>query len=127
MIHYHSVNTLAWNNVPVEHLTPLFSRQVIHTGSMTIARLVLKKGAVVPVHSHHNEQVSMVESGRLRFVVDGAEVLVGPGEVIELNPHLPHGVDVLEDAVVMDLFTPPREDWIRGDDAYLRGAGERKI
>lgn len=98
----------------------LLTRQVIHTASMTIARLSLKAGSVVPVHSHHNEQVSMVESGLLKFLLPDGEVLVGPGQVLELKPHLPHGVEVVEDSEVMDLFTPRREDWIQGDDAYLR-------
>ncbi|MBI4892727.1 MAG: cupin domain-containing protein [Acidobacteria bacterium] len=88
---------------------------------MTIARLELAAGGAVPAHSHHNAQVSMVLTGRLRFLVDGREVLVGPGQVLELPPHVPHGVEVLEDATVIDLFTPPRQDWITGDDAYLRG------
>jgi quercetin dioxygenase-like cupin family protein len=111
---------LSWQEVPREQLNPLLVRQAIHTGNMTIARLELKKGAVVPRHEHANEQVSMVLSGQLRFQSPGGETLVGPGQVLELKPHLPHGVEVLEDAVVLDLFTPPREDWIRGDDAYLR-------
>lgn len=97
------------------------SRQALHTASMTIARLELKAGARVPAHQHHNEQVSMVQSGRLRFLLDDGETVVGPGGLLVLAPNQSHGVEVLEDAVVIDLFSPPREDWIRGDDAYLRG------
>ena len=101
-------------------MNPHLVRQVIHTGQMTVARLELKAGAVVPAHHHINEQVSMVLSGRLKFNVAGEDVVVGPGQVLELKPDVPHGVEVLEDATVIDLFTPPRQDWISGDDAYLR-------
>ncbi|MBI5280730.1 MAG: cupin domain-containing protein [Candidatus Solibacter usitatus] len=111
---------LNWNDIPSEQMNPRLARRVIHTGSMTIARLSLKAGALVPLHSHHNEQVTMVESGLLKFLLPGGEVLVGPGQVLELPPQLQHGVEVLEDSQVTDLFTPRREDWIHGDDAYLR-------
>ncbi len=111
-----------WGEIPRERLNARLVRQAIHTSAMTIARLELAAGAVVPSHSHHNEQVSMVISGRLKFLLgDGTEKMVGPGEVLELPPHVPHGVEVLEDSVVFDLFSPPREDWKTGDDAYLRG------
>lgn len=82
----------------------------------------MKKGAVVPVHSHDNEQVTMVLTGRLLFLNDHGQIEVGPGESLELPPNVPHGVEVLEDALVVDVFIPRREDWIRGDDAYLRGS-----
>jgi quercetin dioxygenase-like cupin family protein len=121
MIHYAFVSLLNWSDIPAEQLNPSLVRQAIHTGQMTIARLQLKKGAMVPSHSHHNEQVSMVESGALKFILPDREVIVRAGQVLELKPHLPHGVEVLEDSVVVDLFTPRREDWITGDDAYLRG------
>jgi len=115
------VKPFDWNEVQREELNPKLVRQAIHTGQMTIARLELKAGGVVPAHSHHNEQVSMVVSGKLKFSLDDGEVIVGPGQVLELKPHVRHGVEVLEDCVVIDLFTPPREDWIKGEDAYLRG------
>lgn len=110
-----------WNSIEEETLNPLLKRRVIHTDHMTVARLEMTKGAVVPEHSHHNEQVSMVVSGRLLFRNAEGQREVGAGQCLELPPHVPHGVEVLEDAVVIDLFTPRREDWIRGDDAYLRG------
>jgi quercetin dioxygenase-like cupin family protein len=67
-----------------------------------------------------NEQVSMVESGALKFFIDGREEIVRAGEVLTIPPHAPHAVEVLEDSVVVDVFSPPRDDWKRGDDAYLR-------
>lgn len=117
-----SVKRLDWAKVPREELNPKLIRQAIHTAQMTVARLELKAGGTVPSHSHHNAQFTMVETGALKFVLaGGAEVIVGPGQVLDIPPHAPHGVEVLEDCVVIDLFTPRREDWISGDDAYLRG------
>lgn len=109
-----------WNSVPAEQLNPLVERKVIHTRNMTIARLALTKKAFVPEHQHVNEQISMVEQGTLRFVVGGKEVIVRAGEMLHLPPGIPHSAEALEDSVAVDLFAPPREDWIRGDDAYLR-------
>ena len=90
------------------------------TAAGNLPGLQMRAGCTVPVHSHENEQVSMVLSGRLRFLLDGGAEEVGPGQVMRLAPNERHGVEVLEDSVVIDLFSPPREDWIRGDDAYLR-------
>lgn len=110
-----------WNQIAGEAMNPKVVRRVIHTGRMTIARLELQAGAHVPEHAHENEQVSMVESGLLCFHLEGREVLVGPGQTLEIPSREPHSVDVIEDAVVTDVFAPRREDWIRGEDAYLRG------
>jgi quercetin dioxygenase-like cupin family protein len=110
-----------WNAVPVEKMTETVSRQVIHSDTMTVARLYLAKGAVVPRHSHPNEQISTVESGSLRFLFDDGETVASQGESMQIPGGAPHSVEALEDSVALDLFSPPREDWIRGDDAYLRG------
>jgi quercetin dioxygenase-like cupin family protein len=109
-----------WKAVASEPLNPHLSRQVIHVQNMTIARMDLRKGGVVPEHSHVNEQVCMVEHGALRFVLEGREQVVRAGECLAIPPNVPHRVDVLEDSVAVDLFSPPRQDWIDGDDAYLR-------
>ena len=110
-----------WTSIPEEQLNPLLKRKVIHTANTTVARLEMKQGGVVPEHSHHNEQITLVLAGKLLFRNSGDERTVSAGQCLELPPHVPHGVEVLEDAVVIDLFAPRREDWIRGDDAYLRG------
>lgn len=111
-----------WAEIPREELNVRLVRQAIHTAQMTVAKLEMKAGGTVPSHSHHNAQLTMVQSGALKFLLaDGGEVIVGAGQVLELPPHVPHGVEVLEDSVVIDLFTPRRDDWICGDDAYLRG------
>ncbi len=114
-----------WNLLEEEALSPLLGRRMIHGGKMTVARIRLGKGAVVPMHSHANEQVSMVESGALRFVIAGEERILHAGEVMVIPPDAPHLVEALEDSLAVDLFSPPREDWIRGEDAYLRRAGDR--
>jgi len=95
-------------------------RQVIHSDTMTVARIHLHKGCIVPEHSHHNEQISMVERGSLKFRMDGTDRMVRAGEVMRIPPHAPHAVETMEESFVTDLFSPPRQDWISGDDAYLR-------
>ena len=109
-----------WNQVEKEQLSPTFARQVIHSDAMTVARVYLQKGCSVPEHSHHNEQISMMEQGSLKFVIAGEEKVLKAGQVLRIPPHVPHSAEALEDCVAVDLFSPPREDWIRGDDAYLR-------
>ena len=109
-----------WNRIEKEQMSPVFARQVIHTDTMTVARVYLKKGCSVPEHSHHNEQISMLEKGALRFMIGGVEKVVKAGQVLRIPPHVPHSAEALEDSIAVDLFSPIREDWIRGDDAYLR-------
>jgi len=112
--------TYNWNEIPREQMNSLVVRQMIHGERITLARLTLAKGALVPLHFHVNEQISTVESGRLEFVLDGQQVLIGAGQSLVIPPNVPHSVKALEDSVAIDVFSPVREDWIRGDDAYLR-------
>jgi len=109
-----------WEQLPSEQLNPQMVRKVVHTGQMTIARLNIQKGAVVPEHAHINEQVATVEGGALKFHIGGKDVVVNAGESLVIPPNVPHGVIALEDVVVTDVFTPRRDDWIAGDDSYLR-------
>src|SRR5579863_3449 len=109
-----------WNAIAEEKMNPLLSRRVIHTEQLTIARLWLGKGSVVPLHSHVNQQVTMLQSGALEFEIAGERFVLKAGEVLVIPPNLPHRVVALEESTATDLFTPAREDWIRGDDAYLR-------
>ena len=109
-----------WTAIPEEKMNPMLSRRVIHTERMTIANLWLAKGAVVPVHHHINQQVTMLKSGALEFEMDGKRIVLKANDVLVIPPEVPHSVVALEDSTVTDLFTPAREDWIRGDDAYLR-------
>jgi quercetin dioxygenase-like cupin family protein len=109
-----------WSQVKREQLTPLFERQMIHSSRLTIARLRLSKGTVVPTHAHENEQVSLIESGKIKFVLDGKEEILQGGQALVIPPNVPHSAEAIEDCVAIDIFSPPREDWIKGDDAYLR-------
>ena len=109
-----------WNEVELETVKSDLGRQVVVGQDMMLARVLLKKGCVVPEHSHVNEQVANVERGSLLFRIGGVDQVVGAGESLVIPPHVPHGVVALEDTVVTDVFTPRRDDWISGDDAYLR-------
>jgi quercetin dioxygenase-like cupin family protein len=109
-----------WDKVEKEELNPSLARQVIHADTMTVARMYLRKGCVVPEHSHHNEQISMLEQGSAKFVVDGVERVMKAGEALRIPPHVRHSVEAIDDCVALDLFSPRREDWLRGDDSYLR-------
>jgi quercetin dioxygenase-like cupin family protein len=111
----------SWEEIPVDRLSDAICRKVIHAGRITVARLYLAQGAIVPRHSHENEQISTIEKGRLVFRFDGGrEVSVGAGQTLVIAPNDPHSAEALEETVAVDLFAPIREDWIRGDDAYLR-------
>jgi quercetin dioxygenase-like cupin family protein len=100
-----------WSDVERTRVDLLTVRQVIHGDHMTIARFELRKGATVPEHSHHNEQVLMVQSGVIRLVVSGEELMVGPAVMVRIPPYAPHMAEVLEDSVTIEVFSPPREDW----------------
>ncbi len=117
-----------WSDVPMEELSPTISRQIVTGGQVMWAQVHLKKGGLVPMHSHHNEQITHVVSGCLRFTFgDGSTVDVNAGEIMVIPPHVEHAAEALENTLDMDCFSPPREDWLSGEDAYLRGnarAGE---
>ena len=109
-----------WADIEVEALNPLIGRQFVVGSNVMVARVLLKKGAHVPLHSHHNEQVTYILEGALKFVLEDKEVVVHAGEVLCIPPHVPHEAFALEDTVDLDIFNPPRQDWIDRDDAYLR-------
>ncbi len=112
---------IPWKTVELEDLNSLLQRQMIVGDKVMLARVLLKKGCVVPRHSHHNEQVTYILDGALKFVLNEEEVVVRTGEVLCIPPNVPHEAIALEDTVDLDIFTPPREDWLAKDDAYLRG------
>jgi quercetin dioxygenase-like cupin family protein len=114
------MTTYNWSDVPVEQMNSQVTRQAIHAQHLTIARIGIAKGGAVPTHSHLNEQVLNLISGRLKVVLDGVETVLQGGQTLVIPPNVPHSVEALEDVVAVDIFSPIREDWIRGDDAYLR-------
>ena len=109
-----------WSDIAAEAITPAIARRYITGERMTVARFELKRGGLVPLHAHENEQVSIVIEGALRFRIDGREIIVRSGEVMQIPPNVPHEVEVIEDTVVFDVFSPLRQDWIDKTDAYFR-------
>jgi len=115
-----------WNSVELEDLNPLLKRQFVVGENVMISRVLLQKGCVVPLHSHHNEQVTYILEGALKFVLKDREITVRAGEVLCIPPNMPHEAIAMEDTVDLDIFTPPREDWIAKTDSYLRGGQPTK-
>jgi quercetin dioxygenase-like cupin family protein len=111
---------LPWGVVELEELNPLLQRQFIVGNRVMVARLVLRKGCIIPLHSHHNEQVTCILEGALKFWIDGKEVVVHAGEVLTIPPHMPHRAEAVVDTINLDIFDPPRKDWIDKTDVYLR-------
>ncbi len=112
-----------WIDMPEESLKGTITRRFIAGERMMIAQVVLKKGDAVPRHSHHNEQITYILAGRLRMLLGEhgeREIIVSAGEVLVIPPNLPHAAVALEDTLDVDVFSPPREDWLNKSDAYLR-------
>jgi quercetin dioxygenase-like cupin family protein len=112
---------IPWHTIPLEDLNPLLQRQFVVGQEIMLARVLLKKGCIVPEHSHHNEQLTYILDGALKFWIDGKEIVVHSGEVLCIPAHMPHKAEALEDTVDLDVFNPPRADWINRTDQYLRG------
>lgn len=111
---------IPWNTVEREHLNPLIEREMLTGENLMLARVLMKKGAHVPMHHHHNEQVTYILEGALKFRIDGKEIVVRAGEVLCIPSNMPHEAWALEDTVDLDVFNPPREDWLNKTDDYLR-------
>jgi quercetin dioxygenase-like cupin family protein len=109
-----------WSSVEVEELNPLLGRHFVVGQNIMLARVLLKKGCIVPEHSHPNEQLTFIAEGALKFWIDGKEIVVNAGECLTIPPNMPHKAEALEDTVDFDVFHPPRADWMSGTDAYLR-------
>jgi quercetin dioxygenase-like cupin family protein len=111
---------IAWDAIAKEQLTPLLHRHFVVGQQIMLARVMLKKGCVVPEHSHVNEQLTYILEGALKFWIDGKVIVVKAGEVLTIPPHMPHKAEAVEDTVDLDVFCPPRADWINKTDQYLR-------
>lgn len=109
-----------WAEIEPEQMSALLTRQFVTGEKAMLARIMLKQGCVVPEHSHENEQIAMIVSGALEFVVGGVTQVVRAGEVLVIPAGVPHSAKALEDTEDLDLFAPPRQDWIEGRDGYLR-------
>ena len=113
-----------WDDIPKERLNDLLDRRLVTGERMMLAHVYLKKGCLVPRHFHENEQITYVLEGALHFWLgedEKEEVVVRAGEVLTIPPNLPHKALALEDTLDVDVFSPPRQDWLDGTDAYLRG------
>jgi unsaturated pyranuronate lyase len=111
---------IPWNTVELETLNPLLQRQLVVGQDIMVARVLMKKGAIVPLHSHYNEQVTYILEGALKFWIDGKEIVVNAGEVLTIPRNMPHKAEALMDTVDLDVFNPPRADWLNKADDYLR-------
>jgi quercetin dioxygenase-like cupin family protein len=112
-----------WDEMPRERVTDMIDRRFITCNRMMIAHVYLKKGCVVPRHSHDNEQITYIHEGALKFWIGDQgerEVTVRAGEVLTIPSNVPHRAEALEDTLDVDIFDPPRQDWIDKSDAYLR-------
>jgi len=112
---------IPWSTIPLEDLNPLLQRQFVVGQEIMLARVLLKKGCIVPEHSHHNEQLTYILEGALKFWIDGKEIVVNAGETLCIPSNMPHKAEALEDTVDLDVFAPPRAGWIGKTDQYLRG------
>jgi quercetin dioxygenase-like cupin family protein len=112
-----------WNDMPKEKVTDMIDRRVVVGDRMMLAHVYLAKGSIVPRHSHENEQLTYILEGALRFWIgeDGAqELVVRAGEVLVIPSNVPHKAEALEDTLDVDVFSPPRQDWLDGTDHYFR-------
>lgn len=117
-----SVRHERWEDIPREKVTDLIDRKLITGDSMMLAHVFLQKGCIVPRHSHHNEQFTYIIEGALRFRIgaDGAdEIVVKAGEVLHIPSNVPHEAEAIEDTLDMDIFSPPRQDWLDHTDSYF--------
>ena len=113
-----------WEDMPRERVTDLLDRRLITGSRMMLAHVYLKKGCIVPKHHHENEQLTYILEGGLRFWIgeDQSEVVdVMAGEVLHLPSNVPHKAEALADTIDVDVFSPPRRDWLDKTDDYLRG------
>ena len=121
-----AVRHFRWSDLPEERVTDVISRKLITGDDMMIAHVYLKKDAIVPQHSHHNEQITYIISGALHFRIGAdraQEVTVRAGEVLHIPSNVPHEAVALEDTLDVDIFSPPRQDWINHTDSYFHNKG----
>ena len=102
-----------WDEIALEKITEMVSQKIICGEREMMAQIYLKRGALVPMHTHESEQMTYVLQGSLRFLVDGEEVIVREGEVLHIPATVPHQAEALEDTFELDVFSPIRADWVR--------------
>ena len=118
------VRLVSWNSLTREELKPGLTRNWVTGEKGMLAQIYFEKGVVVPKHSHENEQFAYVLEGALLFRIGDdqlQEVVVRAGEVLHIPSNVPHSAEALEETLDLDIFVPPRQDWLTGADDYLRG------
>ncbi len=105
-------NFQKWDDMPVVEPGPGIRRRLVTGENVMSVQLSMDKGVVVPMHQHHHEQISHVVSGKVEFDIDGTKRQMGPGELVYIPGHLPHSVTMIEDSVMVEVFSPPREDFL---------------
>jgi quercetin dioxygenase-like cupin family protein len=118
-----AVTHFRWDDMEKETVSTTIKRRIVTGERAMLAHIYLDKGARVPMHSHHNEQITYLLEGVLKFWVgkEREEIVLRAGEVLHIPSNLPHEAEALEDCLDVDVFSPPREDWLNGTDDYLRG------
>ena len=117
-----AVRLFRWDDMPKERVTDMLDRRLITGDRMMLAHVYLKKGCIVPTHSHENEQITYILEGALRFWIgedQKEELVVNAGEVLTIPSNVPHQAEALEDTLDVDVFSPPRQDWLNGTDTYF--------
>jgi quercetin dioxygenase-like cupin family protein len=109
-----------WDEIALEKVTEMISRKFITGHREMLAQVYLKRGAVVPMHSHDSEQLSYVLQGALKFLVGGESLTVREGEVLHIPSWVEHQAEALEDTFELDMFSPIRQDWLDKTDDYFR-------
>ncbi len=112
-----------WDDIPLEAVGPMLDRQVVTCNSMMIGQIHLKKGTVVPRHSHPNEQITYMLKGALKFWIGEhgeTEFIARPGDVVTIPSNVPHRAEALEATLEIDIFNPPRQDWLDKTDSYIQ-------
>ena len=114
------IQKLSWKTIEKEKLSDQLSLQRIFGEKATLAQFFVKRGCAVARHSHVYEEYSLITSGAVKYSFDDREVVVKAGDILVIPPNIPHAMVALEDTVFVDFFAPLREDWLRGEDQYLR-------
>ena len=108
-----------WDEIDLEKVTEMISRKIVTGAREMLAQIYLKKGALVPMHSHESEQMTYVLQGALKFLIGGEEITVREGEVLHIPSWVEHQAEALDDTFELDLFSPIRADWLDGTDTYF--------
>ena len=108
-----------WDEIALDKVTEMISRKIVTGEREMLAQIYLKKGALVPMHSHEAEQMTYVLQGALKFLIAGEEITVREGEVLHIPSWVEHQAEALDDTFELDLFSPIRHDWLDGTDTYF--------